>query len=62
MRKLKTGHPSIPESCLKNLEEKKVDKEEGKGLSSNDFTDTLKTKLEAWSQTPTLPRTSLLRR
>lgn len=38
--------PIYSESRLKNLEEKKVDKEEGKGLSSNDFTDTLKTKLE----------------
>lgn len=38
--------PIYSESRLKNLEKNKVDKEEGKGLSSNDFTDTLKTKLE----------------
>lgn len=42
--------PIYSESRLKNLEEKKVDKEEGKGLSSNDFTDELKDKLE--SMTP----------
>lgn len=39
--------PIYSESRLKNLEEKKVDKEEGKGLSSNDFTDELKTRLES---------------
>ena len=38
--------PIYSESRLKNLETNKVDKEEGKGLSSNDFTDALKTKLE----------------
>ena len=38
--------PIYSESRLKNLENTKVDKEEGKGLSSNDFTDALKTKLE----------------
>lgn len=39
--------PIYSESRLKNLEEKKVDKEKGKGLSSNDFTDELKTRLES---------------
>ncbi len=32
---------------IENLKEKKVDKEEGKGLSSNDFTDSYKTQVEA---------------
>lgn len=48
--KLEDWTPIYSESRLKNLEEKKVDKEEGKGLSSNDFTDELKDKLE--SMTP----------
>ena len=39
--------PIYSESRLKNLEKNKVDKEEGKGLSSNDFTDELKTRLES---------------
>ena len=34
------------------LLDKKVDKEEGKGLSSNDFTTELKNKLETMSSTP----------
>lgn len=38
--------PIYSESRLKNLEEKKVDKVEGKGLSTNDFTNELKDKLE----------------
>lgn len=38
--------PIYSESRLKNLEENKVEKEDGKGLSSNDFTDELKDKLE----------------
>ena len=38
--------PIYSESRLKKLEENKVDKEVGKGLSSNDFTDELKSKLE----------------
>ena len=44
--KLEDWTPIYSESRLKNLEDTKVDKEEGKGLSSNDFTDVLKTKLE----------------
>lgn len=42
-------------SSIKGLEallDKKVDKEEGKGLSSNDFTTELKNKLETMSSTP----------
>ncbi len=34
------------EEIYSTLEEKKLDKEDGKALSSNDFTDTLKTKLD----------------
>lgn len=37
---------------LEALLDKKVDKEEGKGLSSNDFTTELKNKLETMSSTP----------
>ena len=36
----------VTASDAKTALDKKVDKEEGKGLSANDFTDTLKTKLE----------------
>lgn len=43
--------PIYSESRLKNLEKNKVDKEDGKGLSSNDYTDADKAKVDSLETT-----------